>query len=52
MNLRQNNPAPMLDAAFLGDVLGNDLRRWGEFGMQNCQLVGEFAWKGAHGSSL
>ena len=27
----QDNPAPMLDAAFLGEVLGNDLRRWGEF---------------------
>ena len=22
----------MLDAAFPGEVLGNDLRRWGEFG--------------------
>ena len=37
----------MLDAAFLSEVLGNDLRRRGEFGMQNCQLVGEFTWKGA-----
>ena len=41
----------MLDAAFPGEVLGNDLRRWGEFNMQNRQLVGGFAWKGAHGSS-
>jgi hypothetical protein len=36
----QDNPAPMLDAAFLSEVLGNDLRRWGEFGVQNRQLVG------------
>jgi hypothetical protein len=32
---RQDNPAPMLDAAFLSEVLGNDLRRWGEFSELN-----------------
>jgi len=50
MNLRQNNPALMLEAAFLGTYwVTTDCR--GEFGVQNCQLVEGFACKGGHGSS-